>query len=117
MADELTVNLNILYRKNNVEHRLNLSDTVTVSGNATVRNVRNVATTDETLALGDVSTIGYVYLHNLDGTNYCSFGSDGSSYPIKLLAGEQGVFRWNAAALHAKANSSATKVEYWMIEA
>lgn len=117
MADELSVNITLSYTKNGVAHRLQLVDLVDVSGNAAIRNVRTVATTDETLALGDVATIGYVYLHNLDATNYCDFGSDGSSYPLRLKPGEHAVVRWNAAALHAKAHTSTTKIESWIIEA
>lgn len=86
-----------------------------VSGTAGISNVISVGTSDESLALGDISTIGWVYFKNLDGTNYISIGSDGTLYPIKLKAGEFALMRWNAAAIHAKANTGACNFEYLLI--
>lgn len=88
-----------------------------VSGSYALRNFASIGTTDETLALGDVATNGWLFLWNHDATNYITVGADGSSYPIKLLAGEWALFRFNGAAIHAKANTAACKLEYMLVEA
>ncbi len=87
-----------------------------VSGSFYIRNFISVGTGDESLALGDVATPGWLFVWNHDATNYITMGSDGSVYPIKLKAGEWGLFRWNGAAIHAKANTAACKLEYFLID-
>lgn len=78
-------------------------------------DIVSVGTSDETLAKGDVATIGYIWLKNLGPTNYVEFGSDGTLYPLKLKVNEFALLRWNAAALHAKANTAACNVQYAML--
>lgn len=86
-----------------------------VSGTAAVQNEISVGTVDETLALGDISTIGWVYAKNLDATNYILLGADGTLYNNKLKPGEAMFVRWNGAAIHAKANTAACLMEYLLI--
>lgn len=86
-----------------------------VSGTAAIQNTIAVGTSDETLALGDITTIGWVYMKNLDATNYVSIGSDGTLYPNKLKPLEPMLVRWNAAAIHVKANTAPCNIEYVLI--
>lgn len=80
-------------------------------------DIVSVATSDASLAKGGVSTIGYVYLRNLDATNYILIGADGTNYPIKLKPGEQAAFPWNDTNVHAKANTAACNLQYAMFSA
>lgn len=82
-----------------------------VAGTAGIQNVAAIGTSDEVLPLGDISTIGWVYLKNLDATNYVTVGSDGILYPLKLKPGEFFLGRWNAAAIHVKANTAPCNLE------
>ncbi len=88
----------------------------TVSGAHSIGNFQSIGTGDETLSLGDVATIGYVFLKNTDASNFITIGPDGSSYPIELRAGEFAVMRWNAAAIHAKADTATCILQYMIIE-
>lgn len=120
MADELKISGTLSFIKGTAPGDLKIvrtlsSQTFDVSGTSGFQNIISLATTDETLALGDVATIGYCLFHNLDATNYISIGSDGTLYPLKLKAGEWAIARWNAAAIHAKSNSSACNFEYVVI--
>lgn len=81
-----------------------------VAGNNGVENIADIGTSDETLALGDISTIGLVAMKNLDATNYILLGSDGTNYPIKLKPGEPFFGRWNGAAIHAKSNTASCRL-------
>ena len=122
MANALTLGFSLTYTGTGTSPRISTlacgptSIAVVPSGNGFVKSVISVGTADETLALGDVATNGYLWLHNLDGTNYITFGPDGSSYPVKLKAGEIALLRWNGAAIHAKANTAACQLEYALIE-
>jgi hypothetical protein len=115
MANELNLNASLSFVKNAAQVQRNINSSLTVTGNSIVQAVQNIGTADETLALGDISTIGYVFFHNLDGTNYIQIGSDGALYPLKLKAGEWALLRWNAAAIHAKANTAACDLEYIVV--
>jgi len=61
-----------------------------------------------------LGTPGYVYVRNMDTTNYVEVGIT-ASYTIKLLAGDFALFP-AAAAIYAKANTAACNVEYIIIE-
>lgn len=115
MANELRITNSLAYSKSGINMSRYITQSVTISGTPSLHNVQNIGTGDETLDLGDVATNGYILLVNLDATNYITMGADGSSYPIKLKAGESGCFRWNGAAIHAKANTSACNLEYVLI--
>lgn len=88
---------------------------LTVSGVSGIGNIISVGTGDESLALGDISTIGWVYARNLDATNYILLSADGTLYNIKMKAGEFFLGRWNGAAIHAKANTGACNMKYLII--
>lgn len=116
MASELQVQGQLSFSKSGAAlSRVFPSTYFDVSGTAGVANIISVGTSDESLALGDISTIGWVYFKNLDATNYISVGSDGTLYPIKLKAGEFALMRWNAAAIHVKANTAICNMEYLLI--
>lgn len=119
MAQEITARATLKFSKND---SLSIApDTgnvmFDVAGNYSVRNIVSVGTGDETLDLGDVATNGWFFARNLDLTNYVDLGLDGSAYGIRLREG--GGFcllQWNGAAIHAKANTGACKIEYLLIE-
>jgi hypothetical protein len=50
------------------------SETATQSGAQLLSNVQIIGTTTEALLLGDVTTIGWLYLENLDSTNFVRVG-------------------------------------------
>lgn len=116
MAQELTIQMSLGFTKALAALGKVFSQSYfDVSGTAAIQNVIAVGTTDETLALGDISTIGWVYMRNLDATNYVTVGSDGTLYPIKLKPLEPMLVRWNAAAIHVKANTASCQLEYVLI--
>lgn len=111
MANELNLRVTFTSTKAGSVGR-NIQGLFNVASTPFVQSVQNIPTTDATLDLNAIGTIGYVFLHNLDPTNYISIGSDGSSYPIVLLPGDFGIVRWNAAAIHAKSHTAACDLEY-----
>lgn len=116
MAQEIVMSFSLSFTKGSATVSRNSGSTyVTVSGSTYNAQVASIATSDTPLDLGGVTTNGFILLHNLDATNYITLGEDGSSYPIKLLAGEWGLVRWNGAAIHAKAHTGACLLEYVLI--
>ena len=90
-----------------------------VSGTEYIDNVQSVGITKENLSKGDITTIGYVVMKNLDATNYCSFGDDADSPSIEAKAGEViGPLRWarGVSEVSAKADTGACRIRYLMIE-
>lgn len=116
MAQELTIQGSLKFAKGGANFEQNfLSTFFDVSGSVAIENTITVGTTDETLDLGDISTIGWLYMRNLDATNFITAGADGTLYNIKLKAGEPFFGRWNGAAIHVKANTANCLFEYLII--
>lgn len=116
MSAELLLAASLKFSKGGALFEANFQSTYfDVAGNAPNKEVQAIGITDETLNLGDISTIGFVYMRNLDATNYITVGSDGTLYPLKLKPGEFFLGRWNAAAIHAKANTAPCNLEYTII--
>lgn len=116
MSAELLLSASLKFSKGGSVFEALLNGTYfDVSGTVGNKQVQAIGTSDESLALGDVSTIGFVMIKNLDPTNYVTIGSDGTLYPLKLKPGEAFMGRWNAAAIHVKANTATCNVEYTII--
>ena len=80
--------------------------------------VQSIGTTYEAIDLGDVATAGYVYIRNIDTTNYVEIGTEVSAAfapAIKLLAGEAALFR-AGAVLYAKADTAAVKIDVLILD-
>lgn len=117
MADELTLVVALTFSKGGAENQRSESIQVDVTGDAFTHEIQEVGTTEEELAQGaDLGTPGYLFIKNLDSTNYVEVGSTTGVYDIKLKAGEIALYRHNSATIYAKADTAACKVEYWLIE-
>lgn len=83
------------------------------AGTNNIGNVQNIGTTTEQLTYGDVTTIGYLFLHNLDSTNYVEFDLNtpvaGTAF-CKLLPGESAFIPTRQTTIYAKANTAACDV-------
>jgi len=116
MANEIAVSFNITASKNGAQFSKSGSDSITMTGTYMSVGVELATTSDGTIPLGAIGTIGWIYIKNLDGTNYISIGGDGSTYPLVILPGEFLVARWNAAAIHCKAHTASCLYEFGIIE-
>jgi hypothetical protein len=112
-----TLNLSVGFSKGGASVTKSKSLNVTVTGDAFTHAVQEVGTVEEELVQGaDLGTPGYVYIINLDSTNYVEIGSTTGVYQIKLKAGEFALFRHNSSTIYAKANTGACNVEYLIVE-
>lgn len=125
MANEITVTIGLSAVKANAASvaRAASARQHDWSGATVTRDVTEVATTSAGVALdlGSVSNSGWALFENLDSTNYVEVGVQvsGTFYPfLRLLAGERAVCRVSqAATLYARANTSAVKLDFTIMEA
>ena len=85
MADELKITLQVQLTNGELKDTINpgqkkFDQTTARAGGP---GVVNIGTSEENISFGDI-TPGYVYLQNLDATNYVEFGMDDSSTIKKL---------------------------------
>jgi hypothetical protein len=80
---------------------------------AAIKSVQTIGTTDELLALGDaaLTCAGRAMIRNI-GSTTVELGSDGSTYPIILEAGDFCLTRFNINEIHGKALVSNGILEY-----
>lgn len=81
----------------------------------------SVGTSEEDLPVGDVATLGYLFLRNIDTTNYVTYGpkSGGSMVAFgRIRAGEVAMIRLEPGiTLRWIANTAAVKVKALLLEA
>ena len=117
MANELSISIRMSFAKSGAKARRSESIKVDVAGDAFTHEVQAIATSEESLGQGaDLGTPGYIFLKNLDSTNFVEIGSTTGVYDIKLLAGEVAIYRHNSATVFAKADTAICNLEYLLIE-
>jgi hypothetical protein len=112
MAQELSINISAALSKGNLKASVSPGVLkVDVTGSVFIDNVQTVGTSEEAVVFGDVATPGYVYVRNLDATNYVQLGATTGVYTIKLMPGENALFRLSGTTLFALANTAACNVQ------
>lgn len=111
MANELTLSLRINYEKAGAKvSRDTGSSQITIAGTAIAQGVRSASTSWTSQSI--VAAPGYVYVKNLDATNYLDLGRDGTNAAEKLLAGQWAFFPISGTALYTRANTAAVDFEF-----
>lgn len=94
--------------------------TVTTTGDHEDGGVQTVGTSEETIVWSgtDLATPGYIWLKNLDITNYIQVGNSTGDYTIRLKAGQIAIFPLDDAVttLYVKANTADCKLRYKVYE-
>jgi len=119
MAGELSLSVKFDYAKGDISQRVDLTDSITVTGAGFLHHIQNIGTTDEAINLGDLAAGGYCVLRNLDDTNFISIRqADNASDLIRLLAGEFALFRLDddSTAPFAIADTAACDMEVWLLD-
>lgn len=111
MANEITIQASLSVNKSGVAIGGTLAAlSITQVGTNSIGSVQNINTTTEQLTFGDVSTIGYLFVKNLDATNYVEISGTnpvGAEAFAKLLPGEAMLVPTRLTAIYAKANTAA----------
>lgn len=113
MASEIQVSATLNASKNGASIAGSGSKVIDMSGDQMLSNVQIVGTSAEAILVGDVSTIGYVYLKNMDSTNFVEIALDSGVSTqkfAKLLAGQIALFPASTATLYAKADTASVNL-------
>ena len=118
MANELRIEAQLDYSKSGVKEIKHDSVYVDVSGDSYSKTIQEIGTSNEQISVvSDIATYGYVFLKNLDSTNYIEIADENdSNYFCKLKDGEFALFRAADSTYWARANTSACNLEVTVIE-
>ena len=117
MANELSATISITFSKGGAEVNRAESIEITVTGDAYTAGVQEIGTTEEAVAQGsELGTPGWIFIKNIDDTNYVEFGISTGVYTTKIIAGKFAWFFVNGATLYAKANTAACNIDYIWFE-
>lgn len=119
MANEISVSVSLSASKHGAANAAAGSLTLTMAGDQMINNVQiitNVAA--EAVVLGDVGSIGYVFLKNLDSTNYVEIDSVNTmdSWPQRLFPGEFILLKPEGLTMYALANDAPVNLQVLALE-
>ncbi len=115
MPQQLKINASLVYDDGSVEADLSVEDFIaTVSTEKIAKNIVSVGLTEGAIPLGEVATLGYVFLKNLDPTNFVEVrpaSGSGNDYIRLDAAGGIALFRFGSdcTAPYWIANTGACK--------
>lgn len=120
MANEISVSTTLSATKLGATVSSTGNRTVDMTGDQMISNVQIIGATSEAILLGDVTTPGYVYLKNLDATNFVSISVlatavAGTSF-TKLLAGDFCIFKAVSTQITAIADTAPINLQVIAIE-
>jgi hypothetical protein len=115
MASEITVTATLRVSKGGASIAPTKSKTFDMAGTFLTDNIQNLTAGNwEAIDFGDVATANYVYVHNLDATNFVELALDNASAQIfaKLLADQAAIFPAKTLTMYARANTGNCAVEF-----
>lgn len=119
MANELTVSVSLSFLKGNLSSAITRQVTgakFTVSGSDVTLKTQTIGTAEEAIILGDVATPGFMFVKNLDATNFVTIRpATGGDDCVKLLKGECALFRHAGTAPFAIADTAPVAIEYMLV--
>ena len=120
MADEIQLSLKLAVRKSSLIHSESPGTiTATLTGNNATGGVQTITTTAAVLAMSSVTTAGYGYFRNIDGTNAVELGTGAATNFVsfaKLKAGEAAIMRLGTNAPSARAAASTVNLQYYILQ-
>jgi hypothetical protein len=120
MAKEVSVSVNLVVRKGNLQFNQQVSKSIDMTGSGgPTPGYLTIGTTEENTTFPELSTEGWLLLQNLDATNYIQWGFSTGVYGGRMNAGETaGPFRMEPGlTLYLKANTAACKCQVMGFEA
>lgn len=120
MANEINAACSLTASKGGVTVTASGTKTADMAGDQMITNIQAVGTSSEQVVLGDITTLGYLEIKNLDATNYVEIASDtafgASDILSKLLPGDFMLVKSPTATLYAKANTAACNIAVTAVE-
>jgi hypothetical protein len=110
MANEIQISASLAVNRSGATFTGIGSSNITQAGTPSIANTQVIGTTTEALLIGDVTAIGYLFIKNLDASNYVEIGLATPVLPasafITLLPGECALVPTRLETIYALANSA-----------
>lgn len=120
MANEVTVNTTLNATKSGVTVNTGgQSKLVDMDGDQMLTNVQTIGTSAEALVIGDIASLGWIFVRNLDAANFVELALDSAVSTqvfAKLLAGEWALFPAKTGTMYAKADTAECNIQVVAIE-
>lgn len=119
MANEISVSFRFGVTNGNYDPgTINVSNQqITQTAAGAAEGIQNIGTSEEELSNGGLSTEGWIFMRNLNATNYIQVGFSTGVYGIRLEAGECAMFRTEPnCTIYMKANTGACNLQYRWLE-
>ncbi len=118
MANEITISASLSFSKGGKTAsagRSGLQDDMT--GSNYFQGTQTIGTSEEALNKGDIGTPGYIWVRNLDATNFVEIRAGSSAADVvKLMPGKMALFYLASSTPYAIADSGACEIEYLILE-
>jgi hypothetical protein len=115
MANTLVAALQLAIENAGLRLSANPSNNITLVGNNLQGNVQAIGTSSEIITLTDVGSSGYVFLKNLDATNFVSIAQTNPAVAaaalVKLLPGEWCFIPTPLTAIYAIADTGSVDLQ------
>lgn len=110
MANEIQISASLAVNRNGATFTGVSSSNITQSGTPSIANTQIIGATTEALVLGDVTAVGYIFLKNLDPSNFIEISLAtpvvaGAAF-VTLLPGECALIPTRLETIYALANSA-----------
>lgn len=111
MANEINISANISVNKGGWNAKGSGSKSITMSGADMLQDTQDIGTSAEAVTWGEITGAPkYVFIKNLDSTNYVTIGWTNPPTEIPLLPGEIALFPTSTATFYALANTATVKI-------
>lgn len=111
MANEISLSAQITLNKLGVVISASASKQIDQAGAGNTSNIQAIGTVTEALVLTDIDDIGYIFVKNLDATNFIELGITTAvltaNAMITLKPGEFALFPTRLETIYAKADTVA----------
>lgn len=119
MANELTLEGTLQYKDSSgtEDHMQILDAFYDLTSNVYVHLKQTIATSEQVIVLGTITTLGWAFFINRDTTNFVEIRSGtGGTKIIKIPAGKFAFFFWGSGltAPYIISDTASCKVEYWI---
>ncbi len=120
MANEIKSTLSVTIVNGEFKDQISESDSITQNAQGAGGGIVGVTTSEGDLSVGGVTTNGYLFIKNLDSTNFISYGPKSAGVMVafgKLLAGEWAWIRIKSGVtIRAIADTATCKISYTLYQ-
>ncbi len=122
MADEISITIQVVIANGDYKRTFAPgTDKITQTGFGASGGIYSISTSEENPVFTDITTEGWIVLHNHDSTNFVKWGASATTPTLatigRLEAGESACFRVEpGVTLRMQADTAACDVEIWLLE-